>query len=132
MKPTSVPDAIRVIHDTALGEFEREEAIHYLAQHLEPQVVEALVQVLDDDDFGVRWAAAEALTYAGAAALAPILHLLVAKGGSSEAREAALHALRNNTDPEVREQAKPVLEALRGPGAAMATPTAAYQLLRTL
>lgn len=130
--PESVAHAIEIIHDTSINEVEREDAIHYLARHLDPEVIGQLTQVLDDDDFGVRWAAAQALTFAGAEALVPILRLLIAKGGSPEVREAAQHALRNNIDPQVRQQAKPVLEALRGPGADMATPMAAYELLHSL
>ena len=132
MKPHNVPEAIEILEDVTASTPAREEAIHYLADNLTPEGVDCLAEALDDDQFGVRWAAARALSYAGDAAMEPLLRVLIAKGGSPEMRDAAVYVLRNSVSPKVREQGAELVVALRGPAADIAAPQTAYQLMRKL
>lgn len=132
MKPHNVPEAIDILEDRTASTTAREEAIHYLAENLTPEGVDRLAQALDDDQFGVRWAAARALAYAGDAALEPLLHVLIAKGGRPEVRDAAVHILRNSASPKVRDLGTNLVQALKGPAADIAGPQAAYELMRKL
>ena len=132
MRPTSETEAFATIQDDSKGLLDREHAIHYLAKHMSPAAVEQLIPVLDSDEFSLRWAAADALRYAGNMALIPLLRKLVQSGSSFTVREVTHHALSKNISPTVREQAQEVLVAMKGPAADLATTQAAYQLLRKL
>lgn len=132
MTPLTMSEAITITDDLTRSTLEREEAIHYLAENPTSEGVQHLVDAMEDEQFSIRWAAARALTYTGRAALAPVLRKLIAKGSSASLREVAHHALHKNVDPQVRASSRPVLEAMKGPAADLATPQAAYQLLREL
>lgn len=130
MKFPNTTEALAVLQDTTRPEVERTAAIHYLAEDLCPACIDALAQTMADENFGVRWAASNALIYAGQAAFKPILRALVAHGTSAAVREAACHALCDNADPQVRAASQELLQAMKGAGADAAAPQAAYQLLR--
>ena len=132
MKPQTELDAIALLHDTSHTTIEREAAVHYLAESRSPASIEALVRALLDQEFSIRWSAATALSYAGDEALAPVLHTLVSYGTSSTLREVAHHALSQNVSPQARAQVEPVLAAMKGPAADIATPQAAFRALREL
>ena len=61
--------AIAVIQNTRLSEAEREEGIHFVRQAPSALGIEVLVETLRDNDHGVRFAAAHALSYVGDAAM---------------------------------------------------------------
>lgn len=130
MKFTNTTEALAVLQDTTRAEVERTAAIHVLAEDRSPASIEALAQTLADEDFGVRWAASNALIHAGQAAFKPILRMLVARGTSAAVRETACHALCDNVDPQVRAASQELLPAMKGAGADAAAPQAAFQLLR--
>jgi HEAT repeat protein len=131
MKFQTTTEALAVLQDTTRTEVERTAAIHFLAEDRSPASIDALAQTLADEDFGVRWAASNALIYAGQAAFEPILRVLVTHGTSAAVRETACHALCENTDPQVRAASQDLLQAMKGAGADAATPQAAFQLLRS-
>jgi HEAT repeat protein len=130
MKFQTTTEALAVLQDTTRAEVERTAAIHFLAEDRSPASIDTLAQTLADENFSVRWAASNALIYAGQSALKPILRMLVTHGTSAAAREAACHALCDNADPQVRAASQDLLAAMKGPGADAAAPQAAYQLLR--
>lgn len=132
MRPTTEAEAFATLQDTSKGLLDREHAIHYLAEHMSPAAVEQLIPLLQEDQFGLRWAAADALRYGGDMALIPLLRKLVQSGSRLSVREVVHHALSKNISPAVREQAQEVLAAMKGPAADLATTQAAYQLLRKL
>lgn len=132
MKPQSEAEALTMLRNRRLALLQREEAIHYLAEHLNPQVIEELADTLTDPEFSIRWAAARALTWAGEAALVPVLRRLLEHGSSVTFRDVAYYVLDDNTSGRVQELASDVLEALKGPAADVAAPRAAYELLRAL
>lgn len=59
-----------------------------------PEAVPALVRLLEDEDHGVRWAAAKGLTKVGPSCLPFVLHRLVEDPGSKSLRETAHFVLR--------------------------------------
>jgi hypothetical protein len=85
---------------------------------------------LRDDDFGVRWAAATGLAFAGDAALVPLLQEIVAHGSDRDLRDAAHHALSQSASPQVRSETRELQGAMKGPSADIATPEAAFKLLK--
>ena len=130
MKFQTTTEALAVLQDTTRTEVERTAAIHYLAEDRSSASIDALAHTLADENFGVRWAASNALIYAGQAAFKPILRMLVAHGTSATVREVACHALCDNTDPQVRAASQDLLQAMKGAGADAAAPQTAFQLLR--
>ena len=130
MRFLNITEALAVLQDTARAEVERTAAIHFLAEDRSPASIEALAQTLADEDFGVRWAASNALIHAGRAAFKPILRMLVAHGTSAAVRETACPARGDNVDPQVRAASQELLQAMKGAGADAAAPQTAYQLLR--
>lgn len=122
-------EAIAILKNTGLSELEREDTVHYLRDHPSPEGTEALVAALEDDNTGVRWAAGAALAQLGDAALPPLLKALCQPSEDSLLREGARHVLHYNASPRVRQQSQELMQALKGPGSAVATMEAAHRLL---
>ncbi len=108
----------------------REAAVHYLRDHASPQALERLVWALQDDDFGVRWEAALALTQMGQPALVEVLKAIAdpRRVGDPRLREGVYHILHNSLLPAPLDVTD-LLEALRGPAADIASLVEAYHLL---
>lgn len=125
--------SLRIINDASLATSEREATIHYLRDHPSPAVAEQLVQTLEDDDPGIRWAAAMTLAAYGNVGLRPLLQALTQPTIDARLREGAHRVLSHNTSSQVPgPRVQELLNALQGPGANVATMTAAMNLLRTL
>lgn len=105
-------------------------AVRALGQIGDVYAAPGVAAALTDEDYGVRWAAADVLGHMGARAVPAILGVLSAGPPRAGVREAAYHALHQMA-PEIQERLTPVLDALRGPGAADATPMAAFRLRQT-
>ena len=93
--------------------------------------VTSLLEALADGDFSVCWAAAEALAVIGEPAVPKILQWLSHHTLLDNVRQAAYHALHQMPSRRVQVRLQPLLDALRGPAAAVEAPTAAYRLLQT-
>lgn len=130
MNPQSTPEAIATAKDLKRPTIDREAAIHFLSQSGSPEAIDALVSTLHDDDFGVRWAAAKGLAFAGDAALEPLLREIIAHGSDRDLRDAAHHVLSQSVSPRVRSETQELQKALKGPSADIATPEAAFRLLK--
>jgi len=128
----SVEEARQVLTNVSLSALDRENAVHYLAEQNNPDIVTWLVETLDDDTFGVRWAAASALADMGQVALPAVLSALTTHSGSSWMREGVYHILHYNSSLLVREKSAELMAALKGPGADMASPAAALRLAQAL
>ena len=103
----------------------------------DPRSVQALVQTLGDNEFGVRWLAAEGLIAVGYCSLAPLLQALVDRPESVRLREGAHHVLHDLVSRHLigrmpREQVKPVLAALNDIEPAIEVPLAAHKALEAL
>lgn len=131
MRFQSSAAAIDVLHDPSRPEAERTAAVHSLARDLNPNHINILAQTLGDESYAVRWAASNALIHAGSAAYRPVLRVLVSQGAEAAVREAACHALCENVDPQVRAASQELITAIQGPGADVATPQHAFELLRS-
>ena len=125
----STEEAIAILKNIRLSELERDDAIHYLQEYPSPEGMEALVAALQDDDSGVRWAAGAALAQLGEAGLPALLRALSRSGQDTLLRQGARHVLHYNASPRVRQQTQELMQALKGPGSAVATMEVAHALL---
>jgi HEAT repeat protein len=69
------------------------EIMKTLEQIADPQSAPQLIKVLEDDEFDIRWLAAEGLIRMGPAAIRPLLEALSLKSDSVFMREGAHHIL---------------------------------------
>jgi len=125
-------EALTVLDDRDLDAMAREKAVHYLEHKASQTSIERLVQALEDESFGVRWAAAEALSKIGEAALPALLNALINKADHHWLREGAYHVLYCNSSPRVQEEATQLRQALVGPAADLTVPVEAFLLLGAL
>ncbi len=133
MMIASSVQAMEVLDDVREEAAIREAAIRYLAKGPTPAVITRLVQALQDDDTGVRWAAAEALTPLGLAALPEVLKALTDPQRVSDPRlrESAYHILHSD-QASVPVSIAELLDALRGQAADIASLVEANRVLRAL
>lgn len=127
----STEQAIAELEDASRSELEREHAIQYLQEYRPPEGIDPLVTALDDDDYGVRWAAGSALATYGQEAMPALLKALTRPDSDSRLRECAVHIIHNNTSGKVKKDSQELLLALKGPSAGIATIEAAYELMET-
>ena len=111
---------------------EREAAARFLKKFPEPQAVPRLVRALQDEDFGVRWAASEALSRLGVHALEAVLRVLADPNqvGDPRLRDSAYHMLHLGQQWPV--SVKGLMRSLKGPAADLATLEEAARLLQLL
>jgi HEAT repeat protein len=111
---------------------EREAAARFLRKNPDPRAVGRLGVALQDEDFGVRWAASEALSQLGVAALEEVLRALADpdRVGDPRLRESAYHMLHLNQDWPV--PVKTLMASLKGPAADLASLEEAARLLQRL
>ena len=111
---------------------EREAAARYLRKNPEPQAVPRLVRALQDEDFGVRWAASEALGQLGTVALVEVLRVLADRDrvGDPRLRESAYHMLHFGRHWPVPVTA--LMASLKGPASDLASLEEAARLLQRL
>lgn len=114
------------------------EAAKALSQIGSPKAAQALVKALEDDQFSVRWLAAEGLIAIGRDGLAPLLRALEYNSGSVRLREGAHHVLHDMVsgkswlESSLKAQLRPVLTALNDIEPALAVPRPAQKALRGL
>ncbi len=108
----SVEQAIAVLQDASAQELARVHAASYLEELGAPEAIQALISVLSDDDYGVRWAAAKSLANLGAAAAPAVLHAILSPDTDDRFREAAHHIFKENGDLLIRSEAQPLVHAL--------------------
>lgn len=129
MSFASIDEAVQRASATSASSQDREEAVGYLSSHPTPEAIGALIDLMETDDAGVRWKAAEALAKLGKTALVPLLRALVDKSDSRWLLEGATHVFHDNRDPGVAKMTEGLRAAMKGSGAAVATVTAAGELL---
>ena len=108
---------------------EREEGIHYVRQNPSTEGINALVGVLQDNDHGIRFAAANALAYLGDLAMPPLLDALAQADNDVVLRKGAAIVVGESSSPKVRAQGQDLLHALKGSQAGIATMEAAIKLM---
>lgn len=127
----STAQAIAALQNTRLPESQRVDAAHFLEAGPTSESITALVDALSDNDHGVRWAAGAALAHIGEPAMPALLNALVAPDISKALRDGAHHVLAENSSPRVRELSVPLIKALKGPQAGIATMQEALKLMPT-
>lgn len=125
-------EAIKILDNTELSALKREEAVYRLGRHPDERAIKRLVQALEDNDFGVRWAAAVALSELGRKALLPLLQALTQRADDPWLREGVYHVLHYNSDPRVRDETHELRQALKGPAANIASAETAFKLMHEL
>ena len=105
---------------------EAAEALLYIAS---PLAAAALVEALDDEEFGVRWLAAEALIALKCDGLPALLEGITRHSGSLWFRQAAHHVLHDHYCERMRVELRPVLAALGERVAEDTAPVAAGEAL---
>jgi hypothetical protein len=91
----------------------------------------SLAEALLDDDFSVRWAAAEALTKLGAPAVPEILHQIAQRVLTEEVCQAAYHTLHQLAPGVDQHRLQPLLDVLRSRQAPTEASPIADELLQT-
>jgi len=132
MEIVSWRQALAILDNRLNPVAEREAAARFLKQFPEPQAVPRLVQALQDEDFGVRWAASEALSRLGVHALEEVLRVLANPNqvGDPRLRDSAYHMLHLGQQWPV--SVKGLMQSLKGPAADLATLEEAARLLQLL
>lgn len=140
------------LKNTHLNDQKRELAIHYICEHPTLQGIKALVNVLNDQEFGVRWAASIALAQLGSLALPEILRALtIPEMNTVRVREGVMHILHYSSNlahepvstyqykepqvyikPDVSVSVGDLIAALKGPAADISSMEVAGRLLLRL
>jgi HEAT repeat protein len=126
----AVPSLIRCLSDPRRQA--RWEAAKALRGIRDPISATALVNALEDKDFGVRWVAAAGLSALGRDALWPLLSALLERPDSDELRHGVHHVCHDLVQTEVGPIVRPVLKALNQLEPEIAVPQAAYDALNRL
>jgi hypothetical protein len=130
---TSTTQALELLKNNRDEPAYREAAVRYLKDNPTPAVIARLVQTLQDDDFGVRWEAAAALTQLGEVALPEVLKALTdpKRFDDPRLREGVYHILHYD-QAAMSMDVTDLLSALRGPAADIASLVEANRLLRQI
>lgn len=131
---TSVDQALAILDNNNLTTVEREMAGHYLLGHPDNKAIVRLVKALQDDDTGVAWSAAEALSRLGEPALKELCHALLdhVRVGDPRLLTGAYHVLYHIQNVALSEFISPLLLALKGPVPDLQAMEQADRLLRHL
>jgi HEAT repeat protein len=90
------------------------EAAKALGEIGDPSTASTLVEALEDEEFDVRWLAAEGLSKMNIKALKPLLQALEKRADSFFLQEGAHHVLHDLAKGPLRKFLAPVLAALEG------------------
>ncbi len=108
----SMEQALALLNDPQADSLQRVDAVRYLGELATDEAIQALVATLEDDDYGVRWAAADALAKLGEKAAPAVLRKLLDPQASSRVFEMAVHVFRNNGDLLIRSKSEALVKAL--------------------
>ncbi len=103
-----------------------------LAEIGDPSTAGALVKVLEDDVFDIRWIAAEGLIGMGILGLEPLLRALIEHADIASLRESARHIIHGLSEIGLCSLVTPVLIALEEFEPEVAVPPAAQLVLNNL
>jgi hypothetical protein len=118
-----------VLQDTDEEERIRVHAAEFLAENGTAEAANLLVAALDNDDYGVHWAASEGLAAMGETALPAMLRALVAADCSPRVIHGAKHAFHTSSSLTVREETKGIVAAMHGPAQTIGVMQVANELM---
>ncbi len=107
----------------------RWEATKALGEIGNPESAPGLVKALEDDEFDVRWLAAEGLIKMNIKGLKPLLEALEYRGDSALLREGAHHVFHDLAKGGLRKSLIPVLAGLEALEAAAGVPWIPHEAL---
>ncbi len=110
----------------------RRGAVRTLSEIGGPEVALALIKTLQDEEFDIRWLAAEGLIELGMDGLKALLQALVHDGNSPLLLEGAHHVIHSMAKGGLRKYLGPVLGSLEGVEPAVKAPIAAFHALEML
>lgn len=110
----------------------RREAVKALSAIGDPGGAPALIKSLEDEEFDIRWLAAEGLVGLGMDGLKPLLQALIDRGDSPLLLEGAHHVIHDMAKGGLRKYLGPVLASLEGVGTAVKAPVAASHALEMM
>ena len=110
----------------------RREAVKALPAIGGPGVAPALIKSLEDEEFDIRWLAAEGLVGLGMDGLKPLLRALTEQGDSPLLLEGAHHVIHDMAKGGLKKYLGPVLASLEGVGTAVKAPVAASNALEMM
>ena len=112
----------------------RWEAVKALGEIKDPTAIDGLLQALTDEEFDVRWLAAEGLVALGPQAVVPLLQALIQMQETASVllRDGAHHILRALITGSLEKDLKPVLTALEDIDFSVKVPPAARKALKDL
>lgn len=125
----STETAITVLQDKSGNSANRVHAIKYLQQGATPEIISLLVIMLNDDDYGVHWAASEALAQLGDDAFPALLRALVQADNDQRLRDGVKHIIHTSHGPTVKKEGSIILKAMHGSSQNIATMQAASSIM---
>ncbi len=128
----TIEQATAVLQDKNAAENDRVKAAHFLGRSGSEAAADILVTALDDDDFGVHWAASEALAQLGDAALPALLKALANPRCSPRVFDGAKHTFHTSSSQTVRVETRKLLQTMHGNNPDIATMQAAFDLMAKL
>ena len=124
----SVASAALALQDHKQSEYNRVQAAHYLRDHPADDGIAALVTALDSTDYGVHWAASDALAVIGEPAVSALLHRLMQADVSQRTISGARHIFHNNSSTRVRTESQDLVATMHDRTDEVATMQAAAAL----
>lgn len=110
----------------------RREAVKALCEIEDPRVAPALIKTLEDEEFDIRWLAAEGLIGLGINGLMALLQALKDDGNSPLLLEGAHHVIHYMAKGGLRKYLGAVLNSLEGVEPSVKAPNAAFHALEML
>ena len=107
----------------------RREAVKALSAIVDPKAAPALIKSLEDEEFDIRWLAAEGLVGLGMDGLNPLLQAVVERGDSPLLLDGAHHVVHDMAKGGLKKYLRPVLASLEGVGTEVKAPVAASHAL---
>ncbi len=108
------------------------EAVKALSQIASPSATEALVDLLEHEEFDERWIAAEGLVSIGLPAILAILNRLLDRPQSIWLRQGAHHVFSDVRDAELRNVLLPVINAIEGTAPSVEIPPTVHRAIDSL
>lgn len=124
----SIEDAVKSAQDDSLTEVDREKALRYLEASDDPSAIQTLIMALEDDDHGVRWAAAEVLAAQGETSFKYLLEAL-SKPNSKMLRDGAKVVIHQNSSEKLKSKSKELENSLSSTAADIRSMEEATKLL---
>jgi HEAT repeat protein len=113
-------------------EYIRWEALKILSQIPDPDSIPILVNALDDENFDVRWLAAEGLIHIGSESIIPLLEFLVINSDSVFVKEGVHHVLKEFEKNKIYEDKFNLLNLLEDFAPASTIATTADEIIKSL